>query len=136
MSDKLKEFFDYMSSRNYHIGNDIYAKYYELMASESEEDVDLYPVEYLGRDYDSKEYSVEVIRLKNDDGGFYDGLLVSVTRKSDNKKEEVDNDIWLRNFLIGKEEDPMDILDLHGRRFLKSVIKDLISIGWLHNSFD
>lgn len=131
MSDKLKEFFDYMSSRNHHIGNDIYAKYYELMASESEEDVELYPVEYLGRDYDSKEYSVEVHRLKNDDDGFYEGLIVTVTRKSDMAKEEVDNDIWLNKFLLDKEDDPMETLNNNGRKFLKSVIKDLIKDGWL-----
>lgn len=130
-NEKLKEFWDYMSSRDYLIDDNLFVKYKELMSGKSEEDEKLCPVEYTRRDYYFSKYSIEVTRLKNDSGGYYAGLMVNITRKSDNAKEEIDNDIWLINFLTDDEEDPSDILDGYGRRLLKSVIRDLIDVGWL-----
>ena len=81
-------------------------------------------------------YCYEAVRIRKDDGSFYDGISITTTIKDGNRKdwreEYWDNNEWMVNILKG-DKDAIAELDHKPQDFkvFTNFLRKLINIGWL-----
>ena len=90
------------------------------------------PVHYIGTVWEFDDYSINVIRIKREDGSLYDGFNMEITHKKTKEVEYIDNDRFILGLMAGEVSNPGDAetLDKDLRDCIIYVGNKLVDMGY------